>query len=201
MEVNTSNLDGGNCVEVADGIAGVVPVRDSKRPAGAVLAVPADAWREFVGDGRRWPLTSESGLSPGRSVGVGAPVTPTRAALALIVCALPVAAAWCTSRRRTGSASCRCCRRRCRRIRRAAPGRVGAPVRSLIPTVPSPPGPVARRAFETNASQGLRTSSPDPLGGRRWPGPHQSPMGVEQLCPSRVLRPAGRCGRRVTRTG
>ncbi|MDT0446604.1 DUF397 domain-containing protein [Streptomyces johnsoniae] len=42
-----SNMDGGNCVEVADGVAGVVPVRDSKRP-GPVVVVSAGAWRAFV---------------------------------------------------------------------------------------------------------------------------------------------------------
>ncbi|MGR6972819.1 DUF397 domain-containing protein [Streptomyces cynarae] len=29
-----SNAEGGECVEVADGLLGVVPVRDSKNPAG-----------------------------------------------------------------------------------------------------------------------------------------------------------------------
>ncbi|UCM90489.1 DUF397 domain-containing protein [Streptomyces marincola] len=43
-----SNDEGANCVEVADGVGGVVPVRDSKRPAGPVLVVPAAAWRAFV---------------------------------------------------------------------------------------------------------------------------------------------------------
>ncbi|MDT0446605.1 DUF397 domain-containing protein [Streptomyces johnsoniae] len=42
-----SNMDGGDCVEVADGVAGVVPVRDSKNP-GPVVVVPAGAWRVFV---------------------------------------------------------------------------------------------------------------------------------------------------------
>jgi hypothetical protein len=37
----------GECVEVADGIPGVVPVRDSKNP-GPALVVPADAWAVFV---------------------------------------------------------------------------------------------------------------------------------------------------------
>ncbi|MEO3754491.1 DUF397 domain-containing protein [Streptomyces sp. B6B3] len=43
-----SNQDGGDCVEIADGFPGVVPVRDSKRPEGAALVVPASAWRAFV---------------------------------------------------------------------------------------------------------------------------------------------------------
>ncbi|MBL1066631.1 DUF397 domain-containing protein [Streptomyces sp. 7-21] len=47
-----SNADGGACLEVADGFAGVVPVRDSKRP-GPVLTVSADAWAAFVAHVRR----------------------------------------------------------------------------------------------------------------------------------------------------
>ncbi|MGZ9932226.1 DUF397 domain-containing protein [Streptomyces sp. NC-S4] len=43
-----SSGDGGNCVEVADGLAGVVPVRDSKRPDGGVVVVSAAAWGPFV---------------------------------------------------------------------------------------------------------------------------------------------------------
>jgi hypothetical protein len=38
----------GNCVEIADGVPGVVPVRDSKRPAGPVLAFSHAAWAAFV---------------------------------------------------------------------------------------------------------------------------------------------------------
>ncbi|AOR34455.1 DUF397 domain-containing protein [Streptomyces fodineus] len=44
-----SNGEGGNCIEVADEVPGLVPVRDSKVPAGDVLVVGADAWGEFVG--------------------------------------------------------------------------------------------------------------------------------------------------------
>ncbi|UQX01922.1 DUF397 domain-containing protein [Streptomyces sp. RerS4] len=43
-----SNGDGGNCVEVADGVSGVVPVRDSKVQGGPVLVVSAAAWVPFV---------------------------------------------------------------------------------------------------------------------------------------------------------
>ncbi|MEU6704324.1 DUF397 domain-containing protein [Streptomyces wuyuanensis] len=43
-----SNGSGGDCVEVADGLPGVVPVRDSKLPDGPVLVVPASAWAAFV---------------------------------------------------------------------------------------------------------------------------------------------------------
>ncbi|MEU3728278.1 DUF397 domain-containing protein [Streptomyces sp. NPDC033538] len=44
-----SNGDGGNCVEVADGVPGVVPVRDSKVAGGPVVVLGASAWTEFVG--------------------------------------------------------------------------------------------------------------------------------------------------------
>lgn len=37
----------GDCVEVADGVPGVVPVRDSKCP-GPLLVVPCCAWQAFV---------------------------------------------------------------------------------------------------------------------------------------------------------
>ncbi|MEU3215553.1 DUF397 domain-containing protein [Streptomyces sp. NPDC006971] len=43
-----SNGDGGECLEVADGHLGLVPVRDSKRPDGPVLVLPASAWTPFV---------------------------------------------------------------------------------------------------------------------------------------------------------
>ncbi len=42
-----SNADQGNCVEVADGFPGVVPVRDSKN-SGPALIVTSDAWQAFV---------------------------------------------------------------------------------------------------------------------------------------------------------
>ncbi|MFF5443155.1 DUF397 domain-containing protein [Streptomyces achromogenes] len=43
-----SNTTGGDCVEVADGIPSVVPVRDSKAPARGALVFRADAWAAFV---------------------------------------------------------------------------------------------------------------------------------------------------------
>ncbi|GGY51591.1 DUF397 domain-containing protein [Streptomyces xanthochromogenes] len=43
-----SNGDGGNCVEVADNLPGVVPVRDSKAPNGPALIIAAGAWMPFV---------------------------------------------------------------------------------------------------------------------------------------------------------
>ncbi|MFF7626951.1 DUF397 domain-containing protein [Streptomyces cyaneofuscatus] len=39
-----SNSDGGNCVEVADGLPGLVPVRDSKRPERPAVIFGASAW-------------------------------------------------------------------------------------------------------------------------------------------------------------
>ncbi|MDN3250684.1 DUF397 domain-containing protein [Streptomyces mutabilis] len=47
-----SSYSGGNggeeCLEVADGVPGVVPVRDSKVAAGPVVVVGSVAWMEFV---------------------------------------------------------------------------------------------------------------------------------------------------------
>ncbi|MGW1691989.1 DUF397 domain-containing protein [Streptomyces sp. NPDC002399] len=43
-----SNGSGGDCLEVADGHPGVVPVRDSKRPEGPALVIPASVWTPFV---------------------------------------------------------------------------------------------------------------------------------------------------------
>ncbi|MFG3423249.1 DUF397 domain-containing protein [Micromonospora sp. NPDC048063] len=39
---------GGNCVEVADNLSGIVAVRDSKDPAGPTLVFPDRAWKEFI---------------------------------------------------------------------------------------------------------------------------------------------------------
>ncbi|MFG1778927.1 DUF397 domain-containing protein [Micromonospora sp. NPDC049048] len=43
-----SSSNGGNCVEVADNLPGVVGVRDSKDPAGPMLTFAPAAWRAFV---------------------------------------------------------------------------------------------------------------------------------------------------------
>ncbi|MDJ0460463.1 DUF397 domain-containing protein [Streptomyces sp. H27-C3] len=43
-----SNGQGGDCVEFADNVPGLAPVRDSKNPTGPVLVFPADAWAAFV---------------------------------------------------------------------------------------------------------------------------------------------------------
>lgn len=46
----SSYSDGGqnNCVEVADGLPAVVPVRDSKTPHGPVLSFPVTTWTAFL---------------------------------------------------------------------------------------------------------------------------------------------------------
>ncbi|MFI7100100.1 DUF397 domain-containing protein [Streptomyces sp. NPDC050161] len=44
-----SNGDGADCVEIADNLPGLVPVRDSKAaPGGPALMIPAGAWHQFV---------------------------------------------------------------------------------------------------------------------------------------------------------
>ncbi|MFG1658022.1 DUF397 domain-containing protein [Micromonospora chersina] len=48
-----STDSGGNCVEVADNLPGVVLVRDSKDPSGPTLAFTPAAWRSLVTSLRR----------------------------------------------------------------------------------------------------------------------------------------------------
>ncbi|MFD8329722.1 DUF397 domain-containing protein [Streptomyces lydicus] len=43
-----SGNNGGNCIEVAPGIPGIVPVRDSKDPHSPALVFPAADWSSFV---------------------------------------------------------------------------------------------------------------------------------------------------------
>ncbi|GIJ23929.1 DUF397 domain-containing protein [Micromonospora lutea] len=43
-----SSSNGGNCVEVADKLPGVVGVRDSKNPTGPALTFTPTAWRTFL---------------------------------------------------------------------------------------------------------------------------------------------------------
>jgi hypothetical protein len=43
-----STDSGGNCVEVADNLPGVVLVRDSKDRSGPALAFTTEAWRDFI---------------------------------------------------------------------------------------------------------------------------------------------------------
>ncbi|MFI1308409.1 DUF397 domain-containing protein [Streptomyces sioyaensis] len=51
-----SNGDGGNCVEVANDLPGIIPVRDSKDPHGPALIFPAAAWSSFVSAVKDAPL-------------------------------------------------------------------------------------------------------------------------------------------------
>lgn len=44
-----SGDDGGQCVQVAMNLPGVVAVRDSKDPAGPVLVLTRGAWVSFLG--------------------------------------------------------------------------------------------------------------------------------------------------------
>jgi hypothetical protein len=43
-----SGTNGGNCVEVADNLAGVVLIRDTKDRDGGTLTFAPEAWRAFV---------------------------------------------------------------------------------------------------------------------------------------------------------
>ena len=43
-----SSANGGNCVEVATDAPGIIAVRDSKEPAGPVLAFTPAAWESFA---------------------------------------------------------------------------------------------------------------------------------------------------------
>nr|WP_234348232.1 DUF397 domain-containing protein [Kitasatospora sp. MY 5-36] len=43
-----SGGNGGDCIEVAPGFPGLVPVRDSKDPRGPALVFPSAAWGSFI---------------------------------------------------------------------------------------------------------------------------------------------------------
>ncbi|MER5703383.1 DUF397 domain-containing protein [Micromonospora sp. NPDC002296] len=45
--------NGGECVEVADNLPGIVAVRDSKDPDGQALAFTPTAWTAFIRSARR----------------------------------------------------------------------------------------------------------------------------------------------------
>jgi hypothetical protein len=53
-----SSANGGQCVEVAVNLTGVVAVRDSKDKAGPALVFTPDEWRAFIAGAR----TGEFGL-------------------------------------------------------------------------------------------------------------------------------------------
>lgn len=43
-----SGNNGGNCVEVAANLPGLVAIRDSKDPQGSTLGLAPEAWRSFI---------------------------------------------------------------------------------------------------------------------------------------------------------
>ncbi|KUF19761.1 DUF397 domain-containing protein [Streptomyces silvensis] len=43
-----SNQDGGECIEITHDFEGLVPIRDSKNPAGPALILSAPAWGAFI---------------------------------------------------------------------------------------------------------------------------------------------------------
>ncbi len=45
---STRSNDGGNCVEVADNLPGVIAVRDSKNPTGPALTFSPSEWAAFT---------------------------------------------------------------------------------------------------------------------------------------------------------
>jgi hypothetical protein len=45
-----SSDNGGDCIEVGDGIPSLMPVRDSKDPEGPALLFTPTAWSAFVAD-------------------------------------------------------------------------------------------------------------------------------------------------------
>ncbi|MGN9893294.1 DUF397 domain-containing protein [Micromonospora sp. L31] len=49
-----SSGNGGNCIEIADNLPGIVGVRDSKDPTGPALAFAPAAWRAFVARVAEW---------------------------------------------------------------------------------------------------------------------------------------------------
>lgn len=45
---STYSDNGGECLEVAAGVPGLIPARDSKDPEGAALVFPVEAWQSFL---------------------------------------------------------------------------------------------------------------------------------------------------------
>ncbi|MFJ6777323.1 DUF397 domain-containing protein, partial [Kitasatospora sp. NPDC091257] len=54
-----SGDDGGDCIEVAPGFPGLVPVRDSKDPHGPALVFPDSSWGAFIAAVRAGELPIE----------------------------------------------------------------------------------------------------------------------------------------------
>jgi hypothetical protein len=59
-----SGGNGGDCVEVADNLPGIVAVRDSKDPHGPVLTFTPDAWQTFVGEAKSGTFDDRSKSNP-----------------------------------------------------------------------------------------------------------------------------------------
>ncbi|MFG1901896.1 DUF397 domain-containing protein [Micromonospora carbonacea] len=52
---STRSNNGGDCIEVADNLPGVVGLRDSKDAAGPVLTFAASSWAVFIEDVKAQP--------------------------------------------------------------------------------------------------------------------------------------------------
>ncbi|MFF5371215.1 DUF397 domain-containing protein [Streptomyces sp. NPDC013187] len=52
-----SDGSGGSCIEIVDGLLGVVPVRDSKVADGAVLLISSAGWAAFVNSVKEESMT------------------------------------------------------------------------------------------------------------------------------------------------
>jgi hypothetical protein len=48
LKSSFSNGQGGNCIEVARNLPGLVAIRDSKNPDGPVLRFSTDEWSRFI---------------------------------------------------------------------------------------------------------------------------------------------------------
>ncbi|MFE9183860.1 DUF397 domain-containing protein [Micromonospora haikouensis] len=53
---STRSNNGGDCVEVADNLPGIVGLRDSKDPSGPVLTFTPSSWATFIEDVKVKPL-------------------------------------------------------------------------------------------------------------------------------------------------
>jgi hypothetical protein len=69
---------GGNCVEVARNLPGVVAVRDSKHPQGPALRFSPDEWSAFLAALQAGEFSRLPGWPPARP-GPGRPVMPPAA--------------------------------------------------------------------------------------------------------------------------
>jgi hypothetical protein len=52
LKSSYSGSNGGQCVEVARNLPGIVAMRDSKDPAGPALVFTPEQWRAFLSDAR-----------------------------------------------------------------------------------------------------------------------------------------------------